>query len=355
MKLENERFYLLDCYRTIAAYAVVLFHYAHFYSLGDNKQELEKSNLPLYELFSLGYNYGWLAVQFFFVFSGFIFFNLYLKQINNKKINFKKFFILRFSRLYPLHILTFFIIFYSFFIIDNSPLNNIDLKHFILNLFLIQNWGFEDGNSFNEPAWSISVEILMYGIFYLIARTKKFLLLAMFSLTLLSIFVFFKYKLVGYGGFCFFIGGFTSQLFEFTKRKKKIVEHWSLFCFFFFLSIIIIFALNTYSFSTHVQKIILIVFFFPSFILASVIFPKKNNLFIKKVSIIGNFSYSIYLLHYLILIFLIHFFIELKIFIDFNSLYFLSTYSLIVFSLSIISFYYFERPLQVFIRKRLII
>jgi|TARA_B100000780_G_scaffold230654_1_gene170404 peptidoglycan/LPS O-acetylase OafA/YrhL len=354
MKLEDNRFYLLDFYRAIAAFAVVLFHYRLFYSLGNNLEELEKKE-PLYNIFFFAYNDGWLAVQFFFVLSGFIFFNLYLKKINNRQINFKKFFILRFSRLYPLHILTLILVFFiSFLFIENNFLNNIDLKHFFLNIFLIQNWGFEDGYSFNNPAWSISVEILMYGIFFVVAKTKKFLLPTVLILIILSSVIFFKYKLIGYGGFCFFIGGLTSQIFEFIK-KKFIQNSWIAFFLFFILIFLISYILHEYDFSSKEQKVILIVFFFPSLILASVIFPKKDGLIIKKISIIGNFSFSIYMIHYLVILIFIYFLKEFNIFINFNSLYFLSVYLLTCFFLSVISFYFFEMPLQNLIRKKLIL
>lgn len=355
MKLENNRFYLLDFYRAIAAFAVVLFHYRVFYSLGNNLKELEKKEQPFYDIFFFAYNDGWLAVQFFFVLSGFIFFNLYLKKINNRQIDFKKFFILRFSRLYPLHFLTLLlIVFTSFLFIENNFLSNTDLKNFFLNIFLIQNWGFEDGYSFNPPAWSISIEILMYGIFFFVAKTKKFLLPTVLILIILSSIVFFKYKLIGYGGFCFFIGGLTNQIFEFIK-KKFIKNNWTIFYLFFFLILLIFYILHEYNFSSKEQKIILIVFFFPSLILASVIFPKKDNLIIKKLSIVGNFSYSIYMIHYLIIIIYVYFLREFNIFINFDSLYFFSAYLLTCFFVSIISFYFFEMPLQNLIRKKLLL
>jgi peptidoglycan/LPS O-acetylase OafA/YrhL len=44
-----------------------------------------------------------------------------------------------------------------------------DLYHFILNVFFISSWGFETGYSFNAPIWSVSVEILSYAFFWLVA------------------------------------------------------------------------------------------------------------------------------------------------------------------------------------------
>jgi len=349
------RIYLLDIARGIAAISVVIFHYKLFYSYNINTEEYIMENQPFYRYIKLIYQDGWIAVQFFFILSGFIFFKLYLKKIYQKKINFYEFLVLRISRLYPLHFLTLLLIlFISFLFIVINFLSNTDLKHFFLNIFLIQNWGFEDGYSFNTPAWSISIEILMYGIFFFVAKTKKFLLPTVLILIILSSIVFFKYKLIGYGGFCFFIGGLTSQIFEFIK-KKFIKNNWTIFYLFFFLILLIFYILHEYNFSSKEQKIILIVFFFPSLILASVIFPKKDNLIIKKLSIVGNFSYSIYMIHYLIIIIYVYFLREFNIFINFDSLYFFSAYLLTCFFVSIISFYFFEMPLQNLIRKKLLL
>ena len=42
-----------------------------------------------------------------------------------------------------------------------------DFYHFVLQFFFISSWGFEDGPSFNGPIWSVSIEIFIYGIFFL--------------------------------------------------------------------------------------------------------------------------------------------------------------------------------------------
>ncbi|MBF4213307.1 acyltransferase, partial [Pseudomonas donghuensis] len=74
----------------------------------------------------------------------------------------KQFFIERFSRIYPLHLATFASVallqmFYTRYT-GNAfvyPFN--DLYHGVLNVFLAPAWGFEQGWSFNGPAWSISI------------------------------------------------------------------------------------------------------------------------------------------------------------------------------------------------------
>ena len=105
---QNERFYLLDIFRGFAAICVVLQHYQHFYYTTSMNLDVsfKYNQLPLFEYISFGYKFGSVAVQFFFLLSGFIFFSFYKKKIAQRFINFKDFLILRISRLYPLHILT---------------------------------------------------------------------------------------------------------------------------------------------------------------------------------------------------------------------------------------------------------
>ena len=101
-----QRLYLLDIARGIAAISVAIFHYKLFYAYNLSLKDLITTNQPFYNYIKFIYEHGWIAVQFFFLLSGFIFFKLYLNKIKNKNISFYNFLILRISRLYPLHFLT---------------------------------------------------------------------------------------------------------------------------------------------------------------------------------------------------------------------------------------------------------
>lgn len=48
-----------------------------------------------------------------------------------------------------------------------------DAWHFVLNLFMASHWGFQKGYSFNAPIWSISVEMLTYGMFFAFLKTAR--------------------------------------------------------------------------------------------------------------------------------------------------------------------------------------
>ena len=76
----------------------------------------------------------------------------------------------------------------------------VDFKHFMLNLFLIHEWGFKSiHGTLNGPSWSISVEILMYIVFFVIALNAN-IFSSSFIILILSSILYFESKYIGYGG-----------------------------------------------------------------------------------------------------------------------------------------------------------
>ena len=63
----------------------------------------------LSNLFNYIFSQGHIAITFFFILSGFIMSLSYSDRINNKKVSYIQFYIARISKLYPLHLLTFFL------------------------------------------------------------------------------------------------------------------------------------------------------------------------------------------------------------------------------------------------------
>ncbi|TCW16931.1 acyltransferase family protein [Vibrio crassostreae] len=157
-----KNFHLLDLSRFIAAMAVLFWHYQHFYMI--EGVSFIRQEQPFYNVFSLLYNYGNIAVQYFWVLSGFVFFFTYSKKISLGKTLPSDYIKNRIARLYPLHILTLIITtVVAYYFNEKNGYYFVysfnDLKHFILNVFLISHWGLQDGWSYNAPIWSVSVEI----------------------------------------------------------------------------------------------------------------------------------------------------------------------------------------------------
>jgi peptidoglycan/LPS O-acetylase OafA/YrhL len=173
----------LEALRFVAAFAVLIWHYQHFAYLADKPVDLVMSDLPLYGVLHLFYEAGKCGVWVFWCISGFIFFWKYRDTIFDRSMRGWTFFVFRLSRLYPLHFVTLLLVailqsvyFRShgyFFVYQNN-----DVRHFFLQIFLASEWGLQSGYSFDGPIWSISIEVLVYAIFFLMLRfvTKSALL-----------------------------------------------------------------------------------------------------------------------------------------------------------------------------------
>jgi hypothetical protein len=104
----------IEFLRFFSALMILVFHYVHFTYKGTSlPQNLSNLNLPFYNFLWIFYEFGKYAVQIFWSISGFIFFLKYKNLIAEKLISAKDFFILRLSRLYPLHFLTLLIVLLS--------------------------------------------------------------------------------------------------------------------------------------------------------------------------------------------------------------------------------------------------
>ena len=99
-----ERFHGLDALRGVAAVGVVFWHWQHFFA--GSAETYDPARAPLAGLLAVFYRHGWLAVDLFFCLSGFIFFRLYSGRVARGELAPARFALLRFSRLYPLQLLT---------------------------------------------------------------------------------------------------------------------------------------------------------------------------------------------------------------------------------------------------------
>lgn len=166
-----EHYHWIDALRGLAAIVIVIYHYHHFY-LAD---ALDRPNLPDTSTFPYASIVGMFylpfaahAVELFWIISGFIFAHVYLPL----RVSLWEFGVARFARLYPLHALT--LVTVAFF--QTISLNlaghwqiyaNNDLRHFGLQSIMASNWStLSRGLSFNGPIWSVSLEIIVYGFFF---------------------------------------------------------------------------------------------------------------------------------------------------------------------------------------------
>ena len=169
LRLPKRHFYALDLSRLLAAVAVLFWHYLHFTIRPDSMAA--STNFgdyePLHWVFAVLYHHGHLAVLYFWTISGFVFAHVYLGDPAARE----RFWSARIARLWPLHLLTLAVVVvlqgaYTAQHGQAFVFGPNDLHHFLLNLAMIQSWGFQQGMSFNGPSWSISIEILAYAVFW---------------------------------------------------------------------------------------------------------------------------------------------------------------------------------------------
>lgn len=166
----------LEALRFIAALAVLVWHYQHFYYAGAAPIEgFVRSQQPGYWALAWLYEFGNYGVEAFWCISGFIFFWKYSHAIAERQVGARQFFIYRFSRLYPLHLATLLLVAALQWAYTSQQghafvYQHNDLYHFLLQLGFASHWGAQAGYSFNGPVWSISVEVLVYGLFFCLLR-----------------------------------------------------------------------------------------------------------------------------------------------------------------------------------------
>jgi peptidoglycan/LPS O-acetylase OafA/YrhL len=368
--IQPQRFYSLDVLRGIAALSVVLWHWQHFF-LPMNKAGVAFSprSQPLYDFFYVFYNYGERAVELFFCISGFVFFWLYSKRIADGEISFGSFSILRLSRLYPLHFATLvFVAIAQLVYISMThgyftyPFN--DAYHFVLNLFFVSSWGFQKGYSFNYPVWSVSIEVLLYALFYVFCRIFRRNTLAVFAAIFIGHFVIYNLNhFISKGVECFYLGGLAFLVYE---RIIKAGDTWKVSSWlpYLVLGAWLLAILSAYYAEAleHAEMPMLlrklasnwVVFFlFPSTILSLALVETIRGTLGKRVSFIGDLSYSSYLLHFPLQLLTAIIVTALALGQElFYSAWFMVAFYLVLIGLSLLSHSYFELPMQRFLRQR---
>ena len=296
------------------------------------------------------FSYGYLGVDIFFVISGFVITKIIYERSIEGTFVFKNFFVSRFLRLIPA--LFFMVLIVSFLILLTYQLQanpDSQINTGILSLFGVANYYLlflknDYFNSFDESVfehtWSLSVEFQFYLIypiflFFLYRLFKDKLRFYVFSLIfIMSIFLI--YNLVNKNEFFyqteFRIWEFIVGCLTFFLFKKRLLNN-NFIIIFSFISLIFFF------YSKDLFYLLIFICFLTSFIILnidkfSVLKLILNN---KVLSYVGDISYSIYLWHLPLIFFANTFFIGLD-------YYFFSI--IISLTLSIVSFYFIEKPFR---------
>lgn len=335
----------LNGIRAIAALLVVIWHTDQF------------SNL--FKLTEIGFNKNGMAgyaVDMFFVLSGFLItYLLFIEKEKTGTINFKKFYLRRIFRIWPIYYLAVSIALILIYL-DIIPIHGINLNYSIfLYLFFMANVAKILGLKlpFISPLWSVGVEEQYYLIWpHLIKRTTNYI-----KSFIIFLIVFWFIKFIAY----YFLSP-TSTLYQFLSITR--------------LNIMCIGAIGAYLVHSK-HKILKIIYrkdlqviswliliiscVYQPIHLYSFIDPEVNALFYliiilnvatnnnnlislenKLMNFIGKISYGIYVYHLLVLFLLSKIIIHYNLHLNHLSIFTIEILSSIM--VATISFYYFEKP-----------
>lgn len=270
---------------------------------------------------------AYLAVDFFFILSGFVLTGSKCRSAGNRDFV-SKFITDRIARLYPLHIATLLLLVFinvlfwvttrGQFLENGWSYKDGRIYTFILNILLLQNAGLTENTSWNAPSWSISVEFItnIALCYYLIAKNKYNIKVFLYFIPIISYSILFnQYKTLGVfsettsyinSGVLRGLGGISLGILAWytfeaiNKQIKKLPLILPICCIAVFLYMI--------SFGDKVENVdfAAIPVMFVSVILLAVAEncrPHSNNIFTRVAVILGSSSYAVYLIHWPIITF----------------------------------------------------
>ena len=344
----------IELLRFASAVAVLVFHYQHFAFKGAVQVGFVATEQPFYSLLHLFYEYGFYGVQVFWCISGFIFFWKYGRAIPARQVSGTKFFVLRFSRLYPLHFATllwvaalqavYFAANGAYFVYRYN-----DLQHFVLQLFMASNWVNPVNESFNGPIWSISIEVLVYFIFYLGLRyisTSIVLLAAMMIASAAVLFL----KVSTHPLFTclmfFYLGCLTALYYARVQGNARRRA------FTIGMALLAIAAVTVLQLFMTVKPIYFLLIFSPALILLCVMCIPGTGYTARILVAAGSVTYSSYLLHVPIQLTLTTLASYARLSIPIYSAPFFLSFMAGTLLLSFYCYEYFEVPAQRYLRRR---
>ena len=363
----------LDIARGLAALSIVFWHWQHFFYGAETRlpAEFDWHLIPAYTHMPWLYEHvGILSLYFFFSLSGFVFFWLYAESISQKQCSTYEFIVARVARLYPLHLLSLGLVAVlqtlywhqseQYFVFSLN-----DGYHFLLQIFLINAWGLQQGFSFNGPIWSVSSECLFYVCFFLLARLRCLQVIS--TLMVITFLILLRtyaglilgqlqaYALVA-GFESFMWGGLTYLFCQYFLRqtiskglKNLLLGILSMVCLCF--SVLLCFipqsALHSTDYDLIARSLI------PISLFTLVMWEMETKCKFSRWAWLGDITYSVYLLHFplQLLCELIRKNNNLSITI-YSSGWFMLLFFAVLIPLSYLSYRYFEAPLRQWLRSR---
>ncbi|MGK6342209.1 acyltransferase family protein [Chryseobacterium sp. DT-3] len=351
--------------RAIAAFAVIL-HHIELFKYRDKIDSLFASKYTAYFIEHLGKN----GVHLFFVLSGFLITYLLLSEKKkNSCIDFKKFYLRRIFRIWPLYYIIILISFllipalvnsFQIFSITPSYYNritdssNYDLKAILLYVLFLPNFALYAGKAIvgASQSWSVGVEEQFYIAWPIIVAFffRKWMAVAFGAILIVFIIINFKfydsifstitaiipfeYMAIGsLGGY--FYSEYSDTITKYTKSR------------FIYIAVLLLigFFITVPIFKLYIQNLIL-GFIFLLLILVSINQSNPITFRNKYFSYLGNISYGIYMYHPFVMFLLFPLFYKILAFYNNIFVFNIGIYigiPLVTVFISYISFTYIEK------------
>jgi peptidoglycan/LPS O-acetylase OafA/YrhL len=150
--------------RFLAAFWVVLYHYTTQFRFGTPLQAqpyLARSHTPMEQLIGQGH----LAVDFFFLLSGFILAYTYFTAEGTLRDGRRAFWVARIARIYPVYLLGLVLGLAPYLASERDPVAVVTSG--VAHLLMLHAW-LPSTLGWNQPSWSLSVEAFFYALFPLL-------------------------------------------------------------------------------------------------------------------------------------------------------------------------------------------
>ncbi|HVT07037.1 MAG TPA: acyltransferase [Polyangia bacterium] len=350
----------LDALRGLAALAVPTF--THFQHFGGDRSTYPYDSLALVHWF---YLYSQFFVDLFFVLSGVVMTYRYLEPLSDGRADGREFFVHRFSRLYPLHLLMLLVcagVQWTLLANHHGPViyAQDDFFTFVLHLTFLHLW-FERGPGYNYASWSVCAEVFVYVLFFVFARGRRktfligsalsvFVGVAVLSGTAVPL----LNRNMARAPVGFFMGVLTFLAMRHVSRRG-----WGpavgAACLGFLIAVLVV--ANTISYEAWIGSDPLPygLALFPLLTMAALYFPPLSRvLSARPLTFLGDISYAIYLTHIPVQMILLSFTAVRGIQLPTTRPWFFWAWVGSLLILGTIVHYGFERPVMAWLRQRLL-
>lgn len=347
----------LELMRFACAVSVLLWHYQHFFFQGGAPVGFETTAQPLYAWLKPFYEAGWLGVQAFWALSGFIFFWKYAQPVAQGRVSTWRFAVLRFSRLYPLHLLTLLIVaalglWYRHLHGSDYVYQYNDWAHFALQLFMASDWPGRSEWSFNGPIWSISIEVLVYALFFALCKlglTRWWQVLGLIGASA----VVYALKLTAHPVvlcvFFFYLGGLTHLAHKALIKRPPSHQYAAQA-----IGLLAVAAGTVLLLSGKLRAMFYVAVLTPVALIVLLDWVKPRSPFaVRWITRLGNTTYASYLLHFPLQLLLACLTISTGLTMPLHEPAWVLAYLVGVFGLATIVYRVVEMPAQAWLRQRL--